>query len=119
MGKYELIVRKKVSAFVEKQFRYFNYFFDHDEYKKVTYGEKEFRNPLEEKLKNYYDAYMYLLTNAKNPLSKSILLLCTVASSTLMLLRLSLALLGVSLPKIRKRCTKRILCRTKSEVAKT
>lgn len=73
MGKYELIVRKKVSAFIEKQFRYFGYDFDHDEYKKVTYGEKGISTPLEEKLKSYFDAYMYLLSNAKSPLTKAIL----------------------------------------------
>ena len=73
MAELVLISRKKVSQFIEKQFRYFGYDFNHDEYKKIVYGEKDFTTPLEEQLKSYYDAYMYLLNNAKNPLSKKIL----------------------------------------------
>ena len=73
MGELVLIARKKVSQFIEKQFRYFGYDFNHDDYKKIVYGEKDFSTPLEEQLKTYFDAYMYLLNNAKNPLSRKIL----------------------------------------------
>lgn len=73
MGKYELVVRKKVSQFIEKEFRYFGYDFNHDTYKKIVYGEIGFQTPLEEKLKSYYDACMYLLNNAKSPLTRKII----------------------------------------------
>lgn len=73
MSKYELIVRKKISQFIEKEFRYFGLDFNHDEYKKVAYGEKGASTPLEEKLKSYYDACIYLLSNAKSPLTKQII----------------------------------------------
>lgn len=73
MNKYELVVRKKISQFVEKEFRYFGYDFSHDEYKKVSYGEKGFETTIEERLKSYYDACIFLLGNAKNPLTKKIL----------------------------------------------
>ena len=73
MGEYELVVRKKISQFIEKEFRYFGYDFNHDEYKKIVYGEKGFTTPLEERLKSYYDACMYLLSNAKSPLTRQII----------------------------------------------
>ena len=64
LGK-EMIVRKKVAALIEKSFRYFNYDFRHDIFKQIIYGEIEFSTPLEEKLKSFYDGYMYLLNNYK------------------------------------------------------
>lgn len=73
MSRYELIVRKKLSQFIEKEFRYFNLDFNHDTYKKIVYGEIGAQTPLEEKLKAYYDAYVYLLNNAKSPLTKQVL----------------------------------------------
>lgn len=69
----ELIVRKRMSAFIEKAFRFCGYDFRHDDYKRVVYGESEYRTPFEEKFKAMYDAYSYLLSNAQNPLSASIL----------------------------------------------
>ena len=69
----ELIVRKKAAGFIEKAFRYFNHDFRHDIFKKIIYGELECNTPLEEKLKNFYDGYMYLLSNHKSPLSSKIL----------------------------------------------
>ena len=73
MSKYELIVRKKLSQFIEKEFRYFGHDFNHDTYKKIVYGEIGFLTPLEEKLKAFYDALVYLLSNAKSPLTRQIL----------------------------------------------
>lgn len=69
----ELIVRKKISSFIEKFLRYKNYDFDHDNFKKIIYFEKQIKTPLEEKIKNYYDGYLYLLNNYMNPLTKEIL----------------------------------------------
>ena len=69
----ELIVRKRTSAFLEKALIYRGYDFRHDDYKQIIYGEIGVRTPFEETVKNAYDAYWYLLTNAKNPLSTDVL----------------------------------------------
>ena len=69
----ELIVRKKVASFIENFFRYLGYDFRHDIYKKIIYSEISFDTELEEKIKNFYDAYLYLLSNCKNPFSQSLL----------------------------------------------
>lgn len=69
----ELIVRKKVSSFIEKTFRYLGYDFRHDVYKKIIYGEDSVKTTLEEKIKSYYDAYMFLISNHKNPFTKELL----------------------------------------------
>lgn len=69
----ELIVRKKVARFIEKYFRFLGHDFRHDLFKQIVYSEEMYKTPLEERIKNYYDAYYYLLNNYKNPLSKSIL----------------------------------------------
>ncbi len=68
----ELIVRKKMAAFLEKLLRYFGYDFRHDIYKQIVYNETDCQTPLEEKIKNYYDAYVYLLSNYKNPFSQNV-----------------------------------------------
>lgn len=67
-----IIVRKKISNFLEKVFRYCGYDFDHDVFKKVIYSEDAYKTPVEAKIKNYYDAYVYLLNNDKNAISKSL-----------------------------------------------
>lgn len=69
----ELLVRKRMSAFLEKLLRYCGYDFRHDLYKQIIYAETEVRTPFEEKIKNLFDAYCYLLFNHKNPLTKDIL----------------------------------------------
>ncbi len=69
----ELIVRKRIANFLEKLLRHFEYDFAHDTYKKIVYSEITPSTPLEEKIKNYYDAYYYLLTNHKTALSKELL----------------------------------------------
>lgn len=66
----EQITRKRVSSFIEKLLRFSGYDFRHDLYKEIIYAETEYRTPLEEKIKNYYDAYLYLLSNHKNPFSQ-------------------------------------------------
>lgn len=73
MQNKELIVRKRMSAFLEKALRYCGYEFRHDDYKQIVYGESGCKTPLEDKIKSLYDAYSYLLSNAKNPLSTDIL----------------------------------------------
>ncbi len=69
----ELIVRKKLTSFIEKLFKYYKYDFEHNIFKKVVYGEDYFKTPLEEKFKTYYDAYYYLISNYQNPLTTGIL----------------------------------------------
>ena len=69
----ELIVRKRVVSFLEKIFKYLGYEFRHDNYKSVAYGEMCFLTPLEERSKNYIDAFNYLLSNKNNALTSKIL----------------------------------------------
>lgn len=69
----ELLVRKRIAALIENVFRYLGYDFRHDLYKQIVYGEAETETPFEDKIKNYYDAYIYLLSNNKSPLTMSIL----------------------------------------------
>ena len=67
-----IFVRKKIANFLEKALRYCGYEFDHDGFKKIIYSEDEYRTPVEEKIKSTYDAYIYLLNNDKNMISKSL-----------------------------------------------
>ncbi len=67
-----VLVRKKIANFLEKILRYCGYDFDHDRFKKIIYSEDEYRSPVEEKMKNAYDAYIYLLSNDKSRVSKSL-----------------------------------------------
>ena len=70
----ELIVRKNVVSFLEKLLRYLGYDFRHDIFKKIIYNEAGIVTPFEEKFKSYYDAYIYLLSNSKNPITKHLLM---------------------------------------------
>lgn len=67
-----ILVRKKIANFLEKALRYCGYDFDHDVFKKIIYSEDEYRTPVEEKIKSCYDAYIYLLSNDKNMISRSL-----------------------------------------------
>ncbi len=67
-----IFVRKRIGAFLEKALRYCGYDFDHDVFKKVIYSEDTYKTPVEEKIKCYYDAYMYLLSNDKTVISRSL-----------------------------------------------
>ncbi len=69
----ELIVRKKVSGFIEKALRGLGLMFDHDKFKKIIYGEEEPRGEIEELFKNLYDAYYYLISNHKRSFTKELL----------------------------------------------
>lgn len=69
----EILVRKRMSAFIEALFRFFGYNFRHDDYKQLIYAEAGTKTDLEEKIKQTYDAYHYLLFNSQNPLTSGIL----------------------------------------------
>ncbi len=69
----ELIVRKRTVGFIEKYYRFCGCDIRHDVFKSILYGETEPIEPKEEKIKNYYDAYMYLLHNARGALGGSVL----------------------------------------------
>lgn len=69
----ELVVRKRIVNFLEKIFKYLGYEFRHDNYKSVAYGEMCFLTPLEERAKNYIDAFNYLLANKENVLTSKVL----------------------------------------------
>ena len=70
---YELIVRKKISAFIEKTLRSLGYLFSHDTFKKIIYSEIEPKGEFEEMCKDYYDAYYYLLSNHKRPFTMDLI----------------------------------------------
>ena len=69
----EVLVRKRMSAFIEALFQFYGYNFRHDDYKQFIYAEAGVKTPLEEKIKQTYDAYHYLLFNSQNALTTSIL----------------------------------------------
>lgn len=69
----EILVRKRTSAFIEKLLNHSGYDFHHDEYKQIIYGETDCKTPFQTMVKNLYDAYTYLISNAKSPLSSGIL----------------------------------------------
>ena len=69
----ELYVRKVLVSFIEDVFNFLGYNVEHDRIKKVLYAEDSFKSIDEEKIKRVYDAYIYLVFNAKNPLTNQIL----------------------------------------------
>ena len=71
----ELIVRKTTSALIEKFFVYSGFDLPHDTYKEILYNNKKCMSNTEDKLKRYYDGYMFLLHNSSNILSSKILLI--------------------------------------------
>ncbi len=73
MNDKELIVRKVTSSFIEKIFKYCGYDINHNGVKALLYDEKEGRTNLDEQIKSYFDAYMYLLNNSKSNLSNALL----------------------------------------------
>lgn len=72
LGK-ELIVRKRNFRFIEKIFQYQGYVFRHDNVKKIVYAELPFVLDIEEKIKRFYDAYVFLLSNNKSPFCSTII----------------------------------------------
>ncbi len=69
----ELIVRKKLTQFIEKYFCYLGYDFRHTLFKQIVYMETPIQTQLEQMLKNSYDAHFYLLSNNQNIFSSSLL----------------------------------------------
>lgn len=67
----ELVVHKTVCKLIEKILRYWNMDFSHERFKAIIFSMEEYQTPLEEKIKNYYDAYMYLLMNHKSPFTSA------------------------------------------------
>lgn len=69
----EIYVRKRIVSFIEKIIRFFGNDIRHDVFKSIVYSEAPAATEGERMLKNYYDAYMYLLNNCKMALSQDIL----------------------------------------------
>ena len=69
----ELIVRKKLSGFIEKTLRECGYDFRHEVFKGLICSEIGSMTPLEDKIKSYYDVTYYLFSNHKSPLTKTML----------------------------------------------
>jgi len=65
----ELVVRKRVAAIIEKTLRVYGFDFSHDRYKEVIYENDSYRSETEEKIKRYYDGFMFLLNNKKTPIT--------------------------------------------------
>ena len=57
----ELLVRKKMASFIEKLLLFLDYYFRNDIFKKIIYSQIAVKTPLEEWIKNSYDAFCYLL----------------------------------------------------------
>lgn len=72
LGK-ELIVRKNVASYLETILEFCGYEFRHDHFKEIIYSEKECRIPLDYLMKNYFDAFNYLLNNHKTPFTTELL----------------------------------------------
>ncbi len=69
----ELIVHKKVGKLIEKIVNFYELNLSHERFKAVIFNQDEFQTGLEEKVKNYYDAYLYLLNNHKMPFTTSLI----------------------------------------------
>lgn len=69
----ELIVRKKISSFFEKIIHFCQYDYNRDRLKKIMYAETPCETKFEEKIKNYLDGFLYLLSNRQNPVTKVLL----------------------------------------------
>lgn len=90
----ELRVRKRIANFLEKLMCFLGFKLNHDVFKKIVYSEDMAKSDIEVKIKSYYDAYNYLISNHKNPLTKEILskfffILYGKIADASMLLRLS------------------------------
>lgn len=68
----EILVRKVIAGFIEKLFAYHGHGQNHDRVKKVCYNEDAPNSEIEERVKSSYDAFIYLLTNCKSPLTNRI-----------------------------------------------
>lgn len=69
----QLINRKKIGNFFEKYLQFWNYDYSHDRFKKILYGEESCETRFEEKMKNYLDGFVFLLSNYVNSLTKELL----------------------------------------------
>lgn len=69
----ELYTRKKTVSFLEKLLRCINDDFRHDLFKSILYDEIPYKTSSEEKFKNYYDSFMYLLNNKSSPFTTTLL----------------------------------------------
>ena len=64
----EILVRKKVSRFIEKLITHLGYNINYQLYKEIIYREKTCENEKEVEVKNIYDSFLYLISDYKNEL---------------------------------------------------
>lgn len=69
----EILVRKVQGQFVEKLFQFLNYDIHHDRIKKIFYGDDYPRDRNEAKAKNVFDAFVFLINNAKTNITQKLL----------------------------------------------
>lgn len=90
----ELLVRKKMASFLERLLQYWGYDLRHDTFKQIMYGELCVNTESEQTIKNYYDAYVYLLNNANNTFTqevfgKFLFLICGKPANSALLIRIT------------------------------
>ena len=64
----EIIVRKKVSRFIEKLINHLGLNINYQLYKEIIYREKACENEMEVEVKNIYDSFVYLISDYNNEL---------------------------------------------------
>ena len=69
----ELVVRKRMMSLIEKLIRYYNLEITHKRYKEIISNQDLPNTDFENKIKRYYDAYLYLMFNTKNHLRYEIM----------------------------------------------
>ena len=69
----ELVVRKRMMSLIEKLIRYYNLEITHKRYKEIISNQDLPNTDFENKIKRYYDAYLYLMFNTKNHLRNEIM----------------------------------------------
>ena len=70
---FEPLVRKRIASFVERILQCLGYDFRHEIFKGIVYAEVEVKTSTEAWIKNCYDAFLYLISNYKNPCSEELL----------------------------------------------
>ena len=69
----EKITRKKASGFIKKILRYLGFDLYYPSFKRIIYAEEQPKSTNDKKIKAIYDSFVYLISNAKQELTKEVL----------------------------------------------
>lgn len=69
----EKITRKKTSGFIKKILRYLGFDLYYPTFKRIIYAEEQPKSTNDKKIKAIYDSFIYLVSNAKQELTKEVL----------------------------------------------